>query len=98
VADIHILRAHSLGLDEIRVIAFTWAELAEKEFGMSCIYEEGDVESVVFFSKPGIDGNLSVTIDKIEIQAKLGAFLSVFKARIESEILEKLDLLLGRSL
>jgi putative polyhydroxyalkanoate system protein len=95
VADIHIFRNHSLGLDEIRAIAFTWAEHAENEFGMSCIYEEGDTESVVFFTKSGIDGRLFVNIDKIEIHAKLSAFLSVFKARIESEILEKLDLLLG---
>lgn len=38
MADIHIVRKHALGLLAIRKIAFRWAELAEAEFGMRCVY------------------------------------------------------------
>ena len=36
MADIHILREHSLGFEAARKIAFEWAEQAEQEFDMEC--------------------------------------------------------------
>lgn len=97
MADLYISRTHTLGLDEIRKLAFTWAEHAENEFGMSCIYEESNSESVVFFTKTGIKGNLTVTMDTIEIEVRLGMFLFTLKNHIESEIIGKLDALLGQA-
>jgi hypothetical protein len=41
VADLHILREHTLGFSAARKIAFQWAEQAEGEFGMACTHEEG---------------------------------------------------------
>lgn len=95
MADLHILREHTLGLTEARKIAFKWAEHAEEEFGMTCTYEEGEVADEVCFTRSGVNGNLSVTHEKFELNAKLGFLLGAFKARIETEIVKNLDDLLA---
>ncbi|MBT9505243.1 polyhydroxyalkanoic acid system family protein [Rhodoferax sp.] len=95
MADLHILRQHALGLDEARSIAFKWAEHAEEEFGMTCIYEEGKTEDEVTFSRSGVHGTLHVTKEKFELNAKLGFLVGAFKGRIESEIVKNLDDLLN---
>lgn len=94
MADLHILRHHTLGLASARQVAFKWAENAEQEFGMRCTYEEGKTADEVSFVRSGVQGTLSVTKDKFELQAKLGFLVGAFKARIESEITKNLDDLL----
>lgn len=94
MADLDILRIHSLGLIEMRKIAFAWAEYAEQEFGMSCIYEEGELQDEVFFTKPGVKGYLLVTHGNLEIKVHLGILLKTFKATVENQIVKNLDLLL----
>ncbi len=94
MADLHILRHHTLGLVNARKVAFKWAENAEQEFGMRCTYEEGHSADEVSFVRSGVQGTLSVTKDKFELQAKLGFLVGAFKARIESEITKNLDDLL----
>ena len=94
MADLHILRHHSLGLHEARKVAFRWAELVEQEFQMECTYEEGKSQDEVCFTRSGVSGTLHVTKDKFELNAKLGFLLGAFKSRIESEIVKNLDELL----
>ena len=94
MADLHIVRHHTLGLINARKVAFKWAENAEAEFDMRCTYEEGKTVDEVIFERSGVQGTLSVTQDKFELQAKLGFLVGAFKARIESEIIKNLDDLL----
>ena len=94
MADLHILREHKLGLLEARKIAFKWAEQAEQEFGMTCTYQEGPARDEVCFARSGVQGTLSITKEKFELNAKLGFLLGAFKARIESEIVKNMDDLL----
>lgn len=94
MADIHIVREHGLGLEHARKLAFRWAEVAEKKLEMECVYEEGKASDVVSFKRPGASGELKVTKDRFELQARLGLLLGVFKAKIESEIVKNLDQLL----
>ena len=96
MADLHILRQHTLGLRAARKIAFEWAEHAEEEFGMTCTYEEGTTLDRVSFTRSGVDGTLSVTKDRFELNAKLGFLVGAFKTRIESEIVKNLDDLLNK--
>lgn len=91
MADIHILRNHHFSLSEARDIAFSWAEQAENEFGMACIYEEGDDEDLVTFTRSGVYGTLRVCGERFELDAKLGFLLGAFKERIESEVVKNLD-------
>jgi putative polyhydroxyalkanoate system protein len=96
MADIHIERKHSLGLPEARKVAFQWAEMAEEKFDMACTYEEGDTEDLVSFTRSGVSGELKVTADLLELDAKLGFLLGTFKDRIEGEIVKNLDTLLAK--
>jgi len=95
MADIHIRRDHSLGLNGARKVAWKWAEQAEADFDMSCTYEEGDDLDEVQFARTGVHGTLRVSADHFELDAKLGFLLGAFKERIEGEIVKNLDQLLA---
>ena len=95
MANLHILRKHTLGLPAARKIAFKWAEQVEKDFGMACTYDEGSSQDDVAFTRTGVSGSLKVTKDTFELDAKLGFLLGAFKDRIEGEIVKNLDALLA---
>ena len=94
MADLHILRQHTLGFAKARKVAFEWAEQVEKEFAMQCTYEEGKASDLVRFTRSGVQGELQVTKDKFELHAKLGFLLGAFKGKIEAEVVKMLDTLL----
>jgi putative polyhydroxyalkanoate system protein len=96
VHEIHISRDHSLGLAQARKLAFRWAETAEQKLGMECTYEEGKAQDVVSFNRAGANGELKVTKDRFELDARLGFLLGAFRERIESEIVKNLDALLAQ--
>lgn len=95
MAQLHILREHSLGMLAARKIALSWAEQVESEFGMECTYEEGKTADQVAFTRSGVNGTLHVTANRFELDAKLGFLLGAFKGRIEAEIVKNLDDLLA---
>ena len=95
MANLHIRRSHTLGLKAARKVAFAWAEQAETDFGMECVYEEGTTEDMVRFKRSGVDGTLCVAEDHFDLDAKLGFLLGAFKDRIEGEIVRNLDALLA---
>jgi putative polyhydroxyalkanoate system protein len=95
MADLHIIREHTLGLARARKIAFQWAEQVEAEFGMQCTYAEGKTTDEVDFSRPGVSGILTVTKDRFDLSAQLGFLVGAFKGRIEAEIVKNLDTLLA---
>ena len=94
MADIHIHRSHGLGLAKARKTAWKWAETVEEKFGMECTVIEGEDSDVVEFTRAGVDGQLLVTGDAFELNAKLGLLLGAFRGRIETEIEGYLDALL----
>ncbi|MEP6792228.1 MAG: polyhydroxyalkanoic acid system family protein, partial [Ramlibacter sp.] len=85
-----------LGLPAARKLAFRWAELAEEKFDMECTYEEGKTSDLVSFTRSGVNGELKVTKEKFELDARLGFLLGAFRERIESEIVKNLDELLAQ--
>lgn len=95
--DIHIHRAHKLGLAKAREVAWQWAEEVEKKFDMECTVLEGDFSDTVEFTRPGVKGQLVVADDHFELDAKLGFLLGAFSKTIESEIERNLDDLLASS-
>ena len=94
--DIHIEREHALGLPKARELAFKWAEEAERRLDMECTYEEGKTSDLVSFTRSGVNGELRVTKDRFELEARLGFLLGAFKQRIETEIEKNLDDLLAQ--
>lgn len=97
MAEIHIERKHHLGLAKARKVAFQWAEQAEEDFDMECVYEEGSDTDEVSFKRSGVAGTLLVTPHSFRLQAKLGFLLGAFKDKIEGEIVKNLDSLLARN-
>ncbi len=93
--DLHIDRDHTLGLARAREVARTWTQEAIDKFGMDCRYEEGAALDVVHFERPGVSGQLRVTGERFELQARLGFLLGAFRGRIEEEIGRNLDALLA---
>lgn len=92
--DIHIRREHGLGLPKARKLAWTWAEHVEKKFDMECTVLEGEACDTVQFTRSGVSGELEVTADHFDLQAKLGFLLGAFAGTIEAEIEKELDKLL----
>jgi putative polyhydroxyalkanoate system protein len=95
VHKIHISRDHTLGLAQARRLAFRWGEVAEEKLGMECTYAKGQAQDVLSFTRAGAKGELKVTADHFELQARLGLLLGAFRERIEREIVTNLDLLLA---
>ncbi|HEY4956768.1 MAG TPA: polyhydroxyalkanoic acid system family protein [Caldimonas sp.] len=97
MADIHIHRAHRLGLARARKTAWQWAEAAEQKFAMECTVIEGTTSDVVEFKRAGVEGQLVVAADSFDLTARLGFLVGAFRQRIEAEIEENLDALLAAS-
>jgi len=95
MAELHIVREHTLGLPKARKVAFKWAEQVESEFDMVCVYEEGDSIDQVSFKRSGVQGTLDVSDDCFELRAQLGFLVGAFKHTIEAEIVKNLDTLLA---
>ena len=76
--DIRIQRDHTLGLAQARKLAFKWAETAEEKFDMECAYEEGKTADLVTFTRSGVNGELKVTENSFELDARLGFLLGAF--------------------
>ncbi len=95
MADIHIHRAHSLGLAKARKMASKWAEAAEQRFSMECTVVEGKTHDVVEFTRTGVQGRLVVEADAFDLTAKLGFLVAAFAGTIESEIEAQIDALLA---
>lgn len=95
MAELNIVREHTLGLAKARKVAFKWAEQAEQEFAMACAYLEGEHADELDFVRSGVKGRLLVTKDRFELSAQLGFLLGAFKDSIEAEIVKNLDTLLA---
>jgi len=95
VPDIHIERQHTLGIARARRVARQWIRQAEQEFGLECVYIEGEARDTARFSRAGIDGTVEVTADSFTLDANLGFLFASFGGVIEQKIARNLDALLG---
>ena len=95
MAQLHMVREHTLGLAAARKVAQAWAKEVEGEFGMRCSVAAGKDGDVVHFERTGVSGTLQVTAQRFELDAKLGLVLGAFRGRIEAEITRHLDEMLA---
>lgn len=96
MSEIHIAREHRLGFERAARLAFHWAERAKQEFGMECVFEEGQESDRVVFTRDGVRGELTVNATEFVLDAKLGLLYAAMKRPIESGIVKKLDELIAR--
>ncbi len=95
MADINIHREHTLGLEQARKVAWSWAEDVEAKLQMECTVIEGETSDTVEFTRSGVSGRLIVAGDHFDLQAKLGFLLGAFSKTIEAEITKNLDTMLA---
>lgn len=93
--DIHIERNHTLGIAGARNVAHQWIQQAEQEFGLACVYTQGEDRDVATFTRAGIDGTVEVTPTTFTLNATLGFLFSSFSEMIEQKITRNLDAMLG---
>jgi putative polyhydroxyalkanoate system protein len=95
LSEIHIHRAHGLGLAQARRIAERWTDEARERLGLDCSVIRGEYSDTVEFGRSGVQGRLVVAADHFDLQARLGFLLGAFSQRIAREIEGNLDRLLG---
>ena len=92
---IQVQREHQLGMAQARRMAAQWQARVEQEFDMRCTVDKGKAQDSIAFERPGLKGCLLVSASAFDLQVQLGLLMGVFKQRIESEIIDKLDQLLS---
>lgn len=98
MAELHVVRQHSLGLAGGRALASQWMTQAQADYAMACTCHAGQDGDVIAFARSGVKGDLQVTATHFELRAQLGFLLGAFKQTIEAEIGKNLDRLLGGAL
>jgi putative polyhydroxyalkanoate system protein len=91
MSEIRIRRTHSKSLDEARKAAEKMAKQLRKDFDLDFAWDG----HVLRFERSGVDGELHVTTKEVRLEAKLGFLLAFLKPRIEAEVEDQLDKLLG---
>jgi putative polyhydroxyalkanoate system protein len=87
MADIELQRDHTLGLKKAKAAAQKVAKEMEENFDMTSEWEG----NTLHFTRSGVSGELTVTKDSVEMNAKLGFLLSAFKPKIEAQIASNFD-------
>ena len=95
--ELHIEREHALGLKAARAAAARWAQEAEREWGMQCRTERGKAQDQIHFERSGVSGCLTVSGERFDLQLKLGFMLGPLAGRIEAQVRQSLDDLLGQA-
>ena len=93
--DILIERHHTLGFTAAREAAREWVRQAETDYGLACIYTEGEGCDKASFARAGVDGSVEVTADSFRLHAVLGFLYGNFSAQITQRLNQNLDALLG---
>ena len=87
MADINIIRSHSLGLDEGRAAVERVAQNLEDELGVDYQWAENTLQ----FDGQGADGHIEVESDAVHVAINLSAFLQPMRSRVKSEAEDHLD-------
>jgi putative polyhydroxyalkanoate system protein len=87
MADIEVQRDHALGLKKAKAAAQKVADEMAENFDMESEWEG----NTLHFSRSGVSGELTVTKNSVQMNAKLGFLLTAFKPKIEAQIEKNFD-------
>jgi len=87
MADIHIVRTHSMPLKKAREAADGLAARLGEKFDLESEWD-GDT---LLFERPGVKGSLALAKGDVTIDVRLGLLLSAFKSTMEEQINDQLD-------
>ncbi len=84
---IDIQRRHDKSMKEAKLAVERVAERIAEKFSVECGWNGNTLE----FTRPGVNGEISLAKGEVRIIANLGFMLTMLKAPIESEIHKYLD-------
>ena len=87
MSHIVIQRAHSLGLEQVRVLAETLAVHLAERYQLAYHWQE----DALHFKRTGVKGQIDLAADAIQVQVQLGLLLAMMKSQLEQAIAEQLD-------
>jgi putative polyhydroxyalkanoate system protein len=87
MSTIELRRDHALGLRRAKAAAQKVADEMQRDFGMDCEWHG----NVLRFTRSGVQGELKVTRNRVELHARLGLLLAAFRNRIEAQIHRNFD-------
>jgi putative polyhydroxyalkanoate system protein len=87
MADIEVQRDHTLGLKKAKAAAQKVADEMAENFDMESEWEG----NTLHFSRSGVTGQLTVSKNSVQMNAKLGFLLTAFKPKIEAQIEKNFD-------
>jgi putative polyhydroxyalkanoate system protein len=87
MSEIHLQRKHTLGLKKAKVAAQKVADELAESFDMESRWDG----NALHFSRAGVTGCLTVTRDRVSLDARLGLLLAAFRPRIEERLQKDFD-------
>jgi putative polyhydroxyalkanoate system protein len=93
MADIHIVRNHTMPLKKARQAADEFAGRLAGKFDLDSEWH-GDT---MHFERPGVHGTMALGKGSITIDVRLGLLLSAFKSTMEEQIERQLDQLFDQA-
>ncbi|HTH45084.1 MAG TPA: polyhydroxyalkanoic acid system family protein [Oxalicibacterium sp.] len=82
MADISIMQPHALSLQQAKEAAQQVAERMADEYDMATRWED----NVLRFERSGLEGNLIVEAQQVQVDITLGGFFKSFAPMIEDKI------------
>ncbi|MCZ7559080.1 MAG: polyhydroxyalkanoic acid system family protein [Burkholderiaceae bacterium] len=84
---IHLQRKHALGIKKAREAAQKVADDMAESFDIESEWDGNALR----FARAGVSGSLTVSKDRVVLDAKLGLLLAAFKPRIEERLQKDFD-------
>lgn len=91
MADIKLVRSHSLPIAKAKALAQKAADSLSAEYNLSSEWHG----STLRFHRSGVDGQMHVTASEIQLDVTLGFLLKAFKGKFLEHIERNFDKLLG---
>ena len=91
MADIKLIRPHSLPLSKAKALAQKTADALAAEYDLASEWRGNTLR----FHRTGVEGQMRVTDAQIELDVTLGFLLKAFKAKIASQIEHHLEEMLA---
>ncbi len=88
---IHLERTHRLGLKKARAAAQRIADDMAQSFEMTSEWDG----NALHFERAGVSGSLTVSRDRVVLDAQLAGLLGVFRGRIEDRLQADFDRYFG---
>ncbi|MGD2055317.1 MAG: polyhydroxyalkanoic acid system family protein [Gammaproteobacteria bacterium] len=90
---IRVRKSHQLGYHKACEVAEKFAARLQQQFDADYYWEDDALK----FSAKGVEGQILIAADDVEVQVSLGLLYRPLRSRIEHKIVDQLDAILGNT-